>query len=386
MSLLLKALRQAEQANASNAPAAGEKKLGAEDLALEQISANMTRPKREWVEPPGLEAPPLNSEPPRERRWPLGLVPTTALLATLIAAGYGVYLYLMTRPQPWGGATPTHSAPAMPAAALPSASAPADGPASSSLAQVPAAADGATTGRATTDPSAAKPATASQASVALPLAKKPLATARPVAPTSRRVPQPPSAADITIIAPAPRLNLLEQAYAAFQSGRLDEARALYQRSASTNKNVQALLGLAAVAQAEGQTSEAIRLYQTVLEESPRNTIAQAALLDTLGTTDPAAAESQLKNMIAREPSGFLFYALGNLYASQARWSDAEHAYFDAHRREPGNADYAFNLAVSLDHLKQAAAAAGYYETALKLAGPSTRFDRAEALKRLELLK
>jgi tetratricopeptide (TPR) repeat protein len=186
--------------------------------------------------------------------------------------------------------------------------------------------------------------------------------------------------------PSPQATLLEEAYAAFQAGKLDEARALYQQRANAGPSADALLGLAAVALAKGQTTEAIRHYQAVLEISPRNPVAQAALIDTLGTTDPVAAESRIKSMIAREPSGFLFYTLGNLYADQGRWSDAEQAYFEARQSEPGNADYAFNLAVSLDHLKQTDAAIRYYETALKLAGPATRFDRAQAESRVSQLK
>lgn len=362
MSLLLKALRQAEQSHASHSRTASGNDDGMDELALEPLASALAKPKREWVEPPGQdEDEATRPGKMREWRWPLGLVPTTALLALLIAAAYGLYFYWMTQPQSWTAPAPAIASTPIPALPQPATSLP-------EIAPAPASVEDASV----------------QAKAAFPKPPTPrTALAKPAAHSTM---QPSAPASVLVSTLSPRSTLLEEAYAAFQSGRLDEAHALYQQRANASPNADALLGLAAVAQARGQTAEAIRLYQAVLEITPRNAIAQAALIDTLGTTDPVAAESRIKNMIARDPSGFLFYALGNLHADQKRWSDAERAYFDAHQLEPGNADYAFNLAVSLDHLKQAEAAVRYYETALKLAGPATRFNRALAESRISQLK
>jgi Flp pilus assembly protein TadD len=374
MSLLLKALRQAEQSNASHSHPGETHASGALDLELDPL----TKPKREWVEPPGMEESFTHVKKSGEWRWPLGLVPTTALLALLIAVGYGIYLYWMTRPQAWAPPNPPNTAPVV--------SAPRTPPSAPELPEVPVATPAVTEPARAVEVPQANPETpvAVPAMTAAPAAPP---RAKPVRQPVQTVPRKPAAAPtVAVPAPAYHGNYLEQAYAAFQAGQLDEARALYQRSASAGPNTQALLGLAAIAQARGEHSEALRLYQSVLELSPGNAVAQAALIDMLGTSDPAAATARVKGMISREPSSFLFFTLGNLYADQGRWSDAEQAYFEAFQREPVNADYAFNLAVSLEHLKQADAAVRYYETALKLAGPSTRFDRAQALKRVELLK
>jgi tetratricopeptide (TPR) repeat protein len=129
----------------------------------------------------------------------------------------------------------------------------------------------------------------------------------------------------------------------------------------------------------------VRLYREILERDPRNASAQAALLDLLGSSDSQAAESRLKTLISREPSPHLYQTLGNLYADQQRWADAQAAYFEAYRGAPENADYAYNLAVSLDQLRQYAAALGYYERALA-AGGVHRFDRAAAEERVRVLQ
>lgn len=179
--------------------------------------------------------------------------------------------------------------------------------------------------------------------------------------------------------------VLNQAYAAYQRGALTEAQRLYTQAAARGRNVDALLGLAAIASVQNREGDAQRLYRDVLDLDPRNPAAQAALLDMLGNTDQPATESRLKTLIDRDPKPQLYQTLGNLYAEQGRWSDAQTAYFEAYRGAPDNADYAFNLAVSLEQLRQFKAALPYYEKALA-SGGAHRFDRAQALARVQQLK
>jgi tetratricopeptide (TPR) repeat protein len=173
---------------------------------------------------------------------------------------------------------------------------------------------------------------------------------------------------------APTLNpALGQAYAALQAGQTDTARQLYgELLKSEPRNVDALLALAAMAGQRGNTDEAVRLYLQILELEPRHALAQSGLIALLGRADPIAAESKLKQLIAREPSSWLYFTLGNVYADQSLWAGAQQAYFQAHHLEPANPDYAYNLAVSLEHVSQPKLALNYYRRAVDLAAARGR--------------
>jgi tetratricopeptide (TPR) repeat protein len=187
----------------------------------------------------------------------------------------------------------------------------------------------------------------------------------------------------------PQLNpQLSQAYAALQSGKLDAARQLYTDAArSEPRDINALLGLAAIALQDGRAEEASRLYFNVLDLEPRNPYAQAGLIAMMGRADPVAAESRLRQLIARQPLPSLYFTLGNLYGDQSRWAEAQQAYFQAHQLEPGNPDYAYNLAVGLEHVGQPKLAANFYQRAVDQAKNKGRigFNLAQAQDRIRQL-
>jgi len=177
-------------------------------------------------------------------------------------------------------------------------------------------------------------------------------------------------------------------YEALRTGDLATARRSYQAAlAADPRNLDALLGLATT-EARGQNRPAaIGNYRRALEVDPRNATALAALAALSDDGRGAALEPQLLADIQRWPTQpALRVALGNIYAAQGRWSDAQAAYFEAHRLDPANADVAFNLAVALDQLAKVKLAAKFYRRALEAArGQPAQFDPAAATRRaLEL--
>jgi tetratricopeptide (TPR) repeat protein len=180
------------------------------------------------------------------------------------------------------------------------------------------------------------------------------------------------------------------AYQAFTRGEDESAQQQYRQVLQRDvRNVDALLGMAAIAQRQGRDADAQGWYQKVLEIEPRNTIAQTAIVSPQANTDAVGTESRIKNMIAQQPEGAsLHAALGNLYAEQSQWPSAQEAYFNASRLAPNNADYAFNLAISLDQMGKPSLALKQYQRALDLLNKSGAAspDRAQLEARIRELQ
>ncbi len=158
------------------------------------------------------------------------------------------------------------------------------------------------------------------------------------------------------------------------------------------ENRDALLGLAAISMRNGQMQQAYSHYLNVLKLYPGDSVAEAALINFKNDRDQTRNESTLKTFLQKEPgNSFLHFSLGRLYALQKRWSEAQKSFFDAYSIETSNPDYAFNLAVSLDHIGQQQSAMDYYQTALALAELSNNvsanvgFDKSTVIARINAL-
>lgn len=180
--------------------------------------------------------------------------------------------------------------------------------------------------------------------------------------------------------------LLDKAYLAYRSGKLEEARQSYLAMLGKDaENTDALLGLASIAHQQGDAQTAAQYYGRVLALDPRNALSNAGMSALIADDD--YNESRLKTLLREQSnSAALHFALGNLYAGQSRWGEAQQAYFNAYTLEPGNAEFAFNLAVCLDHLGQKGQAAQHYQHAMQL-DPSHNagFDHAQASQRAQEL-
>ena len=282
--------------------------------------------------------------PPQQRR-----VTRLALaIITITASGLLAYFWWQL-PAVSGSQRP--APPLAPAtAATPTPTAAASMPASAT--PPPAAAPPQPTAKPSTAPRAAASATPSASRTRPTAAAAKVAAATPTSPLRLKKNS----------APAP----LERAYDELQAGRLDAAQRDYELVLRSDaKNTDALLGLATIAARQGQNEQAQSYYLRALESDPNDATALAGLSNTRAQADPGLAESRLKNALDHQPeSAALHFALGNLYSRQRRWSEAQQAYFRAYAAEPDNVDVIFNLAVSLDHLRQHKLAAQYYAMAI----------------------
>jgi tetratricopeptide (TPR) repeat protein len=301
----------------------------------------------------------------------------------VFAVGTVVYFWIQLRPpaqlvnlnpKPPSGEAQVAAAPA------PAASAPTAPPAAQS--GIPGLPSGAATPAPQPQASAPKPAPR-------PAPREPeVPRLKPQPRTLAPAPRAPAAADPEISAtrPGPQVHpKVDSAYAAYLAGDLATARADYQQALREEpSNRDALLGLAALDVRAGRLEAAQAAYLRLLQADPRDAHAHAALIALrAGRVDPVAAESRVKVMLAENPSAHVLnFTLGNQFAQQGRWAEAQQEYFKAYAAEPDNPDFAYNLAVSLDHLRQPTLALQYYERAIALAKVrGASFDLAAARSR-----
>jgi len=362
MSLLLDALKRAEQEKQSR-PGEGHP-VHAAKPALEL--APIKGPDHGRAGPAGPVSPPVAAAPPISKpaattggsRKVLWIGAAIVTVAIVVGVGYVWYSISSLGPSP-AVRTPV----ARPIVATPVATAPAPAePAPAAVAPSPMKAE---------------------AHVA---PAPPLRAPQRVAPEPDRVEPVPAMLQPTRVADRPRIAPeVSAGYAALRRGDLGTARKEYQAALSAdNANLDAALGLATVEARAGKGEAAAALYRRALEIDPRNATAIAGLAALTEAARPEALEQHLLREISQHPnSASLQVLLGNAYAAQSLWMQAQSAYFEAHRLDPGNPDIAYNLAVSLDRIGQPALAAKMYHRALDAAGTqSGQFDAGAVQRRL----
>lgn len=223
-------------------------------------------------------------------------------------------------------------------------------------------------------------------------AGEPPAGAHPAAPATAHTvaPFPADTSDVRIVRNNAAVHVspaVQNGWSAYNAGDFTAARQQYDAALLQDPNNRdALLGSAAVAIRERNGRQAAANYVRLLELDPNDPEALAGLV-ALRPGDIEQAESRLKAILQHAPdSGPVQFALGNLYARQGRWPEAQQSYFRAFTAAPTNPDYAFNLAVGLDRLNQSRLALSYYQRALALAQAAPAgFDPNAVRKRLQEL-
>lgn len=315
---------------------------------------------------------------------------TFSTLAVLFLVGFGGYVYVQMNPGMFAAQAPR--------------------PASAPIAQAPASAPASQVGGSGASPAAPQPAPLTSlllpqeqlgnkekpvpptpaAAAAATIAAMQAAAPAP-APQVAAPPTPRDTIKVTTGNTTPTVNpIMAEAYGALEAGNLESSQRLYnQLIKSDPRNVEALLGLAAIATQQGDRDTATKHYIKVIELDPRNTLAQAGLIGMVGRADPQSAETRVKQLIARDPSSaYLYFILGNTYIDQNRWPDAQQAFFQAHHLQPDNPDYAYNLAVALEHIGQSKSALDFYRRAVLLAAAKNHanFNIAAAQERVSKLE
>lgn len=202
--------------------------------------------------------------------------------------------------------------------------------------------------------------------------------------TSKPSRQTRQSKNITPAAPAkviklgkPKLDALgeaiERAFSAYSQGKLDLAKEDYDTALKLDPfHRDALLGSAAVAMAQQRYQDALELYQRRLARAPKDEYAQGGILSIAGVENVSPELFSRVNTLLKEypAAAHLHFLKGALYAVQSRWAAAQLAFFNAWSRAPKRADYAYNLAVALDHIDQHKEALRFYKNALQYAAVS----------------
>jgi hypothetical protein len=179
---------------------------------------------------------------------------------------------------------------------------------------------------------------------------------------------------------------LDAAWLAYENAQYDKAKKLYKDVLIIEaSNRDAMLGMGAIAILEKDNIMAQEFYLALLKQDPRDPVATAALASLHNDESSLKVnEERLLSMLQNNPNAaHLNFVLGNIYAQQNKWKSAQLSYFNAWQHDGNNADYIFNLAVSMDQLGKQQQAINFYKDSLhKSVNKQVSFSRDAVQKRI----
>lgn len=204
-----------------------------------------------------------------------------------------------------------------------------------------------------------------------PTVKKPPAKKQATSRQAATKQTPPSQSTAIIRKGTPKKDLLSEtiddAYAAYTTGDYVLAEQKYRDALSLDPlNRDAILGAAAVRMTQQKYRQALDLYQRQLTRDPQDEYAHAGIL-SIASVEASSPEllSRVNDLLKTYPNaGHLHFLKGRLLAQRFRWAAAQASFFNAWSQNPERADYAYNLAISLDHIKQQNEALKFYRRAI----------------------
>jgi hypothetical protein len=189
--------------------------------------------------------------------------------------------------------------------------------------------------------------------------------------------------------PSPLSLAIREGYSAYQHGDLTTAQLAYEKALRLSEHHRdALLGAAAVAHRQGRQQDALRYYQHRLARAPKDDYALAGILAMAnGKQTGSELDSEVNRLLIDFPqASHLHFLKGSLYAARQQWGSAQLSFFNAWRWDSTKPDYAYNLAVALDHLNQPVEALRFYNQALALTATVTpSFNIDQVVKRINQL-
>lgn len=189
---------------------------------------------------------------------------------------------------------------------------------------------------------------------------------------------------------SPEKQKLKAAYQAYQQEKWALAQLFFNEAVELNpENINAQLGLAGSLLNQQKLKDALNVYYQVLDASPINIYAIegiASIMQQFPSQDKQWQKTLSKVLKDHPDSAFLKSAMGNILAQQNDWQEAQNYYFEALSLEPNNAMYNYNLAISLDYLKQYSLAIEYYTKALLYKNNQSNLDEAAIKTRLAALR
>lgn len=161
---------------------------------------------------------------------------------------------------------------------------------------------------------------------------------------------------------------VQRGFEYYNRGDFKSAQQAYDEALSLDSfNRDALLGRAAIAIAESRYEEALTFYQRRLARAPNDDYAHAGIL-SIATARQASPELMARvNVLLNDypDASHLHFLQGSLHAAELQWHAAQASFFNAWVRDNQRADYAFNLAVSLDHMGSVNEALRFYRLSLR---------------------
>jgi len=185
----------------------------------------------------------------------------------------------------------------------------------------------------------------------------------------------------------PAFTLVQSGFAAYQAGDYAGAAEHYRHALAVDENHRhALVGLAAALQKSAGPEEWIPVYEKLLALNPNDAVAASVLLAHQVRGNPQREITQLKVLLQKYPEvAVIHHALGLLAGEHGHWAEARLAFLNAHRLAPGDANYSFNVAVSMQHLGQYVPARSYYQLALATADQNDLVNEEMITRQLQIL-